>query len=160
MAIRKDHHGHPLISRKMTPNILIIDAQGGGLGRQIITAVRARYPEADITAVGTNSAATSAMLKAGATQAATGENSVIVACRSAQIIIGPVGIVIADAMLGEITPKMAAAVGQADAYRILIPFSNCYNYIAGTAELGTTRLIEDAVAELLHVLGEAAAEES
>ena len=76
--------------------VLVIDGQGGGLGRQLVTAVKARYPEAEVLAVGTNSAATNAMLKAGADQAATGENSVAVACRKADAIMGPVGIVIAD----------------------------------------------------------------
>ena len=81
-------------------NILIIDAQGGGIGRQLVAAIRERLPEASLTAVGTNSAATSAMLKAGATQAATGENAVVVSSRRADVIIGPIGIVIADALLG------------------------------------------------------------
>ena len=93
-------------------NLVIIDGQGGGLGRQLVSAVKDRYPDIEIIAIGANSAATNAMLRAGATQAATGENSVIVACRRADVIIGPVGIVIADSMLGEITPAMAQAVGQ------------------------------------------------
>ena len=101
--------------------ILIIDAQGGGVGRQLVSAVRQALPDAAVTAVGTNSAATSAMLKAGPHRAATGENAVVVACRTADIIVGPLGIVIADAMLGEVTPAMAAAVGQSRAKRVLIP---------------------------------------
>lgn len=99
--------------------ILIIDGQGGGLGRQLVSAVRERYPEIEILAVGTNSAATNAMLRAGADQAATGENSVAVASERADVIMGPVGIVIADSMLGEITPRMALSVGQSRAKRIL-----------------------------------------
>ena len=91
--------------------ILVIDGQGGGIGRQVVQAVKAAFPEADVTAVGTNSTAAAAMLKAGANRAATGENSVKVCCRSADVIIGPVAIVIADSLLGEITPAMAAAVG-------------------------------------------------
>ena len=101
--------------------ILVIDGQGGGIGRQVVQAVKAAFPEADVTAVGTNSTAAAAMLKAGANRAATGENSVKVCCRSADVIIGPVAIVIADSLLGEITPAMAAAVGQSAAARILIP---------------------------------------
>ena len=93
-------------------NVLIIDAQGGGIGRQLVAAMKKRFPKQMITAVGTNSAAASAMLKAGADQAATGENAVVVCSRNADLIIGPVGIVIADALLGEITPAMAVAVGQ------------------------------------------------
>ena len=98
--------------------------------------------------MGTNATATAAMLKAGADTAATGENAVAVACRKADFIIGPVGMVIADAMLGEITPAMAKAVAQADAARILIPFSNCDNYIAGVAQVPTGKLVEDALAQL------------
>ena len=84
-------------------NVLVIDGQGGGLGRQLVTAISAACPEARLTAVGTNSLATSAMLKAGTVRAATGENAVIVNCRIADVIVGPIGIVIADALLGEIT---------------------------------------------------------
>ena len=89
--------------------VLVIDGQGGGLGRQLVTAITALCPEAELTAVGTNSMAASAMLKAGAARAATGENAVVVNARRADIIVGPIGIVIADALLGEITPAMAAA---------------------------------------------------
>lgn len=128
--------------------ILVIDAQGGGLGRQLILEIKKRFAQAEVLAVGTNAAATAAMLKSGADAAATGENAVAVACRRADFIIGPVGIVIADAMLGEITPAMARAVAQADARRILIPFSNCYNYIAGVSDFSATRLVEDALNEL------------
>ncbi len=134
--------------------ILVIDAQGGGLGRQIITSVRKDFPDVDIMAVGTNTAATAAMLKAGADQAATGENSVITACRKADIIIGPIGIVIADAMLGEITPAMARAVAQSPAMRIFIPFSNCDNYIAGVGDFSTGRLIADALSYLKKTIAE------
>ena len=100
-------------------NVLVIDGQGGGLGRQLVAAISAACPEARLTAVGTNSLATSAMLKAGTVRAATGENAVVVNCRIADVIVGPIGIVIADALLGEITPAMAAAVCQSPARRQL-----------------------------------------
>ena len=129
-------------------NVLVIDAQGGGLGKQLITSMRKEIEGLHITAVGSNSLASSAMLKAGADEAATGENAVVVCCKKADIIIGPIGIVIADAMLGEITAKMAAAVAQSQAARILIPFSNCDNYIAGVSDFGTSRLIADALSQL------------
>lgn len=137
---------------KKNLELLVIDAQGGGMGRQLITCVRQALPEADITAVGTNSAATSAMLKAGAHRAATGENAVIVACRRAGVIMGPVGIVIADSMLGEITPAMAAAVGQSRATRILIPFDRCTNIVAGVPDMSVSMLIKCAVDTLLGLL--------
>lgn len=129
-------------------NILIIDAQGGGMGRQLINSIRKKCPGAKITAVGTNSAAAAAMLKAGADHSATGENAVIVGCRRADIIMGPVGIVIADAIYGEVTPAMARAVGQSDAKRILIPVGNCDNIIAGVRHPSMSAMIEDAVAAL------------
>ena len=88
--------------------ILVIDGQGGGLGRQLVAAVKKAVPQAVVTAIGTNSAATSAMLKAGADRAATGENAVVVGCRRADVILGPIGIVMADALLGEITPRHGA----------------------------------------------------
>lgn len=129
-------------------NILVIDGQGGGIGRQIVSAVKGAYPEAYVTAVGTNSAATAAMRKAGADAAATGENSVVVCARNADIIIGPIAIVIADALLGEITAEMATAVSRARAKRILIPVNHCDNIIVGVGELGMGKLIQDVIAEI------------
>lgn len=124
--------------------VLVIDGQGGGLGRQLVAAISAACPDADLTAVGTNSLAASAMLKAGAARAATGENAVLVNARRADVIVGPLGIVIADALLGEITPAMAAAVGQADAKRILIPVNHCDNYVVGIADVPVGVLVQSA----------------
>ena len=134
-------------------NILVIDAQGGGIGKQIVSALKKRYPEQYITAVGTNSLATSAMLKAGADVAATGENPVIVCCRKADVIIGPVGIVIADALLGEITAAMATAVGRSQAKRILVPVNHCDNYIVGVTDLSMTKLVDGVVTEVGKLIG-------
>ena len=128
--------------------IMVVDAQGGGLGRQLITMIKKEMPDAHIIAVGTNSIAASNMLRAGADEAATGENSVRVVSRMADVIIGPIGMVIADAMLGEITPDMACAIAQSPAKRIMIPFNNCDNYVAGTSDISTGKLIADAVAKL------------
>ena len=124
--------------------VLVIDGQGGGLGRQLVAAISAACPDAELTAVGTNSLAASAMLKAGAARAATGENAVLVNARRADVIVGPLGIVIADALLGEITPAMAAAVGQADARRILIPVNHCDNYVVGIADVPVGTLVQSA----------------
>ncbi len=129
-------------------NVLIIDAQGGGIGRQLVAAVKARLPKVQVISVGTNSAATAAMLKAGADAGVTGENAVVVNCRKADVIIGPVGIVIADSLLGEITPAMAVAVGQSSAKRILIPVNHCDNLVVGVQDLNLGRLINQAVDEL------------
>ena len=124
--------------------VLVIDGQGGGLGRQLVAAISAACPDAELTAVGTNSLAASAMLKAGAARAATGENAVLVNARRADVIVGPLGIVIADALLGEITPAMAAAVGQADAKRILIPVNHCDNYVVGIADVPVGARVQSA----------------
>lgn len=132
-------------------NILVIDGQGGGIGRQLIASLKAARPDDTLTAVGTNSAATSAMLKAGANDAATGENAVIVNCRNADVIVGPVGIAIADSLMGEITPAMAKAVGQSRAKRILIPLNRCNTWIAGVSDLTTGYLIQCVIDELARI---------
>lgn len=125
--------------------VLVIDGQGGGLGRQLVTALKAYAPDIEVLAVGTNSTATNAMLKAGADQAATGENSVLAASRRADVIMGPVGIVIADSMLGEITPAMAVAVGQSTAKRILIPVNLCDNIVVGVTDASMGKNVQNAI---------------
>lgn len=129
-------------------HITIIDGQGGQLGAQLVKEIRVQFPQAEITAVGTNAVATAAMLKAGASCGATGENPVIVACRKAEVIIGPIGIVIADSLLGEVTESMALAVSRAQATRILIPVNKCDNLVAGVTNLNMGALIADAVEKL------------
>ncbi len=126
--------------------ILIVDAQGGGMGRQLVASIRKEFPKAEITAAGTNSIATSNMLKAGADHAATGENAVVVGSRKADIIIGPVGIAIADSMYGEITP--AAAVGQSDAKKLLIPMNQCNNVIVGVKNTSMSYMVEAVIEQL------------
>ncbi len=128
--------------------ILIVDAQGGGMGRQLVASIRKEFPKAEITAAGTNSIATSNMLKAGADHAATGENAVVVGSRKADIIIGPVGIAIADSMYGEITPAMAAAVGQSDAKKLLIPMNQCNNVIVGVKNTSMSYMVEAVIEQL------------
>lgn len=128
--------------------ILVIDGQGGRLGKQLVESLRRAFSSAEITAVGTNSAATATMLKAGADQAATGENPVVVACRNADFIVGPVGIVIADSLLGEVTPAMAVAVARSKAIRVLIPMNRCENLIAGAGGEPVGDLIADAVEKI------------
>jgi hypothetical protein len=133
-------------------NILIIDGQGGQLGAQLVKEISSRFDGVTLTAVGTNAVATASMLKAGAKNAATGENPVAVACRRADVIIGPIGIVIADSMLGEVTPGMALAVAQSSAKRILIPMNRCDNLVAGVVQSATAFLIEDALDKLNAVI--------
>lgn len=129
-------------------NCLVIDGQGGRLGKLLIEGILREFPEAEITAVGTNAAATATMLKAGADEAATGENPVVVACRRADVIAGPIGIVIADSLLGEVTPKMAVAVAQSRAARVLVPMNRCDNLIAGVSAQSIGELAADAVEKI------------
>lgn len=125
--------------------ILVVDGQGGGLGRLLVRELKGAFPQAEIAAVGTNSTAANAMMKAGADFAATGENAVVVNCRHADIIVGAVGIVIANSMWGEITPRMAQAVGQSDARRVLIPINLCSNLVVGVSEMSMSKLVQAAV---------------
>ena len=127
--------------------IVVIDAQGGGIGKQLVAAIKKEIqsPDVEVLAVGTNSLATSAMLKAGADHGATGENAVKVGCRRADLIVGPVGIAIADALWGEITPAMALAVGQSAARRLLLPMNHCENIVVGVRDLNLSALVQEAV---------------
>ena len=136
-------------------DILIIDGQGGNLGRMLTRRLREALPQADIVAVGTNSTATENMLKGGADRAATGENAVVVNARRARVITGPLGIVIADALMGEVTPAMAMAVGTSDAVRVLIPMNRCDTLVAGVAEKPMGELVEDAVRRIVDLLSKA-----
>ncbi len=133
-------------------NILIIDAQGGGVGKQLVAAIKKAFPEDLVTAVGTNSLATSAMLRAGAQDGATGENAVIVGCRRADLIIGPIGIAIADSMYGEITPAMAAAVGQSNVKKLLIPINQCNNVIVGVKDMSMSDMLEAVIEQLREII--------
>lgn len=132
--------------------VLIVDGHGGKLGTELIKAIKERFLDIEIIAIGTNAIATSAMLKAKPDIVATGENPVIVACKDVDVIIGPVGIVIADALYGELTPKMAMAIGNAKAKRILIPINKCDNLIAGINDVNTKALIEDALDKLASLI--------
>lgn len=128
--------------------ILIIDGQGGKIGKLLTEQIKKGCPGSEITAIGTNSIATSAMLKAGADQGATGENPVLVGCQRADVIVGPIGIVLADALLGEITPAMAQAVNDSPAYKVLIPVNRCNHHIVGTQNASLSDYIRMAVEEI------------
>lgn len=128
--------------------VAVIDGQSGRMGQLFIERARAAALPCEIVAVGANAIATSAMLKAGADAGATGENPVLVACRTADIIVGPIGILSADSLMGEITPAMAVAIGQSSAKKLLLPVNQCSNIVVGTQSLTLSRLMEEAV-ELL-----------
>ena len=114
--------------------ILVIDGMGGGIGKSIIEHIKDQLGGTEITAVGTNSIATSAMIKAGATRGATGENAIIYNCEKADFIIGAIGIIFANSLHGEISPKMAAAVSSSPAHKILLPIEKCSVTVLGVAE--------------------------
>ena len=126
-------------------NILIVDGQGGGVGKSLVSQIKKSFPDIKLNAVGTNVMATDAMRKAGADNCATGENAVIVNARKADIIIGPIGIVIADSLNGEISPAMALAISQSDAQRVLIPLNKCDNTIVGLADSNLNKLVDETI---------------
>ena len=132
--------------------LLVIDGQGGGIGKSIVERLKALYPSTEITAIGTNSLATMAMIKAGADVCATGENAIVVNAAKADIIMGPFGIVMADALMGECTGKMAEAVSSSRALKILVPVSRCNTLIAGIEDISLSGLIDDAVAKVRNFL--------
>ena len=125
--------------------IVVIDGRSGRTGQLFIEKILAAGLNCEIIAIGTNAIATSAMLKAGAAAGATGENPVVVACRTADIIAGPIGILAADSLMGEITPTMALAVGQSAATKLLFPVSHCSNIVVGTQSLSLSKMIDEAV---------------
>lgn len=135
--------------------IVVIDGQGGRLGQLLVGAVRDRLPQARILALGTNSVATAAMLRAGADLGATGENPVVRGVADADGVLGPVGVVVANAILGEVTPAMAEAVGGCRAKKFLIPMNSCGVIVAGVEELPlpayVARAVEDLAAELKNI---------
>lgn len=132
--------------------ILVIDGQGGGVGKQLVAAIKTQLPGVTVIAVGTNSIATKAMLKAGADDAATGENAAIAACQDTDIITGPIGITIAAAMRGEISPQLAKAIGQSRAKRLLVPLAHCSNIVAGISDLDLPKLTQCVVDEIKKAL--------
>jgi len=133
--------------------IVVMDGQGGKIGKLLVEQIKLSLPDYSITAIGTNSIATAAMLKAGADYGATGENPVVYNCLDADLIIGPLGIIVANSLLGEVTPAMATAVGQSKAKKILIPVSKCGCVVIGAEELPVSDYINlavNAAKQLIH----------
>lgn len=128
--------------------VVIIDGQGGRLGQLLAEAIVKEKIECELIAIGTNGIATSAMIKGGASAGATGENPVIVACRDADVIIGPIGILSADSLMGEVTPKMAVAIGQSSALKLLLPVSHCNNQVIGVQSLSMGDMVKETVERL------------
>ena len=134
--------------------LVVIDGQSGRTGALLVERVRTAGLPLELLAVGTNAIATAAMMKAGAQWGATGENPVLVACRDADIIAGPIGILMADALMGEITTAMAVAVGQSRAQKVLLPVnSNCGKIVVGVRDLTLSQIMDKAVEVLRELCG-------
>lgn len=129
--------------------ILVIDGQGGKVGKSIVEQLKVALPNQSIIAIGTNSIATATMLKAGADMGATGENPVIHNCKDADIIVGPIGIILANSLLGEVTPQMAAAVSGSKAYKFLIPSNKCNSHVVSTQNLNLTEYVQLVVEKVI-----------
>lgn len=128
--------------------VLVIDGQGGSIGKEVISRIKAELPSAEVTAVGTNSIATECMLKARPDHAATGENPVVVNVSNTDIIVGPIGIVVANSMFGEVTARMALAIGKSSAKKFLIPINHCNNIVVGVSDLSIKVLLDSLVKEI------------
>ena len=129
--------------------VLVIDGQGGGVGRSLVAELKRQSPALPLIALGTNATATAAMLRAGADAGATGESAIRHQCRSADIIVGVAGILHANAMLGEISPAIALAVSMSDAHKVLVPLERCGLTIAGVTRQPLEALIADAAARVV-----------
>lgn len=133
--------------------VMIIDGQGGGIGKALVERFKLVMPRQELLAVGTNSLATAAMLRAGADYGATGENAVIYNCKDADLIIGPIGIVVANSLYGELSPAMAQGIGESRATKILIPINKCNSIVIGAQELPLTDYVIKAVEKAAELIG-------
>ena len=130
--------------------VAVIDGQGGGMGRALVEAVKKSATDVHVRALGTNALATAAMLKAGADDGATGENAVICNVKRAHVVLGPVGALAADGLLGEVTPPMAAAIGACGAVKILLPSNRCGIRLA----VGPAQSLQFYIGEAMELLSE------
>lgn len=141
------------MNKERKRRILVLDGQGGGMGVEIVKMLSERKPEdCEILCVGTNVIATNAMLKAGAVRGATGENALIYNAGRADLILGPIGLILANGIMGEVSPAMAAAVSGSEAPKVLIPSNSCGVYVAGTEECRLEEYIRKAVDRALKIL--------
>lgn len=125
--------------------IVVIDGQGGGIGKSLVEQLKKKLPKEEILAIGVHSIATSNMLKAGADLGVTGENAIVYNCKNAKIITGPIGIIVANGLMGEITKEMAEAITASEAEKILIPVARCSVKVAGIQEMSVGKYVEQAV---------------
>ena len=135
--------------------VVVVDGQGGGMGRGLVESIKKKWPKLHVRAVGTNSLATSAMLRAGADDGATGENAVVFNVRQADLLLGPIGILTPNGLLGEVSPAMAGAVGASEAVKILLPSQRCSIRLA----VGPSQPMQVYLQEALRLLEEELAKE-
>ena len=135
--------------------LLVIDGQGGGVGKSLVSALKQLLPEQPIIALGTNAQATAAMLRAGADMGATGESAIRYQCKTADVIVGVTGLLHANAMLGEISPGIAAAISLSEAQKVLVPLERCGLYVAGVGQQRLDSLIREAAHLAASLAGQA-----
>lgn len=126
-------------------NIAVIDGQGGGVGKAVVEKIRTALPDVNIIALGTNSIATGQMLRAGATEGATGENAIIHNMDHVDIVVGVIGILSANSMMGELSPAMATAIGGSHTFKVLLPFNRCHIHVVGVPEKPMGQHIDEAI---------------
>lgn len=133
-------------------NIAVIDGQGGGLGRSIIERIRSELGnDVEIIALGTNSLATSGMIRAGANKGASGENEIKVNSTKVDIILGPLAIIIQDSLLGEITKEMVSSISISQARKILLPMDKCGVTVVGAAKKNINQLLDEMIKKVKEI---------
>lgn len=136
--------------RQEAPFVAVIDGQGGGMGRGLVEAIKKKWPQLHVRAVGTNSLATAAMLRSGADDGATGENAVVFNAHRADVLLGPIGVLTPNGLLGEVSPVMAAAIGGSEAVKILLPSQRCSIRLA----VGEPQPLQFYLDQAMRLLGE------
>ena len=133
--------------------VVVIDGMGGGIGTQLVAQLSGQIPAgAELVCVGANAWATQSMLKAGASRGATGENAVRMTVQNANIVAGPIGIIIPNALMGEITPQMAESIASSTARKVLIPVSQGHFEIVGMENRPLVTNIREAAARILEIV--------
>lgn len=134
--------------------IVVIDGQGGGIGKSLVEQLKKKLPQEEILAIGVHSIATSNMLKAGADFGVTGENAILYQCKKADVITGPIGIIVENGLMGEITKEMANAITSSEAEKVLIPIARCSIKVAGVQEMSVGKYVEQAVEMIQQIIEE------
>ncbi len=135
--------------------VAVVDGQGGGIGRAIVERIKKDLPEVEVTALGTNSAATGQMLRAGADNGATGENAIVHNMEHVDVVMGVIGILNANAMMGELSPAMALAIGSSHTYKILLPINRCHIHVVSVEDIPLSVHLDNAVKALREYLEQA-----